>query len=68
MPALVDHIDYQVSQTALVRDALTDSAVAVAALAGEVNGDFSAATTLAHLELLEAEGVAQKNRGKWSLA
>jgi glyoxylase-like metal-dependent hydrolase (beta-lactamase superfamily II) len=68
VPALVDHIDYQVSQTALVRDALTDSAVAVAALAGEVKGDVSAQTALAHLELLEAEGVAKKNRGKWSLA
>ena len=74
LPALAEHITHQRGQTEIVRGALTDSAVAVAAIAGQVhgdlgeNGDLAAGTTLAHLELLAADGVAKKNRGKWSLA
>jgi glyoxylase-like metal-dependent hydrolase (beta-lactamase superfamily II) len=72
--AFGDHVAHQKSQTDDVRGALTDSAVAVAALAGAIhgdtgeNGDLATSTTLAHLELLAADGVAKKNRGKWSLA
>jgi glyoxylase-like metal-dependent hydrolase (beta-lactamase superfamily II) len=73
--AFSEHIAHQESETASVRSALTDSAVAVAAIADEVHGELAAddvdlakGTTLAHLEVLAADGVATKNRGKWSLA
>jgi len=73
--AFGDHLAHQSAQTASVQEALTDSAVAVTAIAGAVHGDLSAengdlatSTTLAHLELLASDGVAKKNRGKWSLA
>ena len=59
--SFADHIAYQTAQTEKVKGALTESALAVKAIAGEVhgelgadNGELATATTLAHLELLAA--------------